>query len=159
MKKQGIRLPSDANQSNTKEKVVIERTSDKKDIAGYEATKYKIYTDGVPYQEIWISEAVSVYKEIDMNKMNDFQYKVNETLGSLYSGKGGSVESSSEYQKLLAKGYPLKTVQFIGSNKGIIEVEGAKETEIANSEFEVMQGFRKTTLDEVMKTNVGKETQ
>lgn len=158
MKKQGLRLPGEAKQSDMKVQVRIEKTPDKQTMAGYDATKYKIYTDGVVYQEIWVSDEVSVYKDIDMNKMNDFQNRVNETLSSLYSGKGGSVESSLEYQKLLEKGYPLKTVQVVGQNKGIIEVVNAKETEIGNSEFEIMKGFRKTILEEVMKTNVGKET-
>lgn len=158
MKKQGLRLPGEAKQSDIKAQVRIEKTPDKQNVAGYDATKYKIYTDGVVYQEIWVSDEVSVYKDIDMNKMNDFQNRVNETLSSLYSGKGGSVESSLEYQKLLEKGYPLKTVQVVGQNKGIIEVVDAKEAEIGNSEFEVMKGFRKTTLEEVMKTNIGKGT-
>ncbi|MGH7800841.1 MAG: DUF4412 domain-containing protein [Thermodesulfobacteriota bacterium] len=157
MKKQGLRLPGEAKQSDMKVRVRIEKTPDKETMAGYDATKYKIYTDGAVYQEIWISDEVSVYKDIDMNKMNDFQNRVNETLSSLYTSSGGGLESSLEYQKLLEKGYPLKTVQVVGQNKGIIEVVNAKETEIGNSEFEVMKGFRKTTLEEVMKTNVGKE--
>ena len=158
MKKQGLRLPGEAKQSDMKVQVRIEKTPDKQNVAGYDATKYKIYTDGVVYQEIWVSDEVSVYKHIDMKKMNDFQNRVNETLSSLYTSGGGGLESSLEYQKLLEKGYPLKTVQVVGQNKGIIEVVNAKETEIGNSEFEVMKGFRKTTLEEVMKTNVGKET-
>ncbi|MGH7909530.1 MAG: DUF4412 domain-containing protein, partial [Thermodesulfobacteriota bacterium] len=158
MKKQGLRLPGEAKQSDVKVRVRIEKTPDKQTMAGYDATKYKIYTDGAVYQEIWISDEVSVYKDIDMNKMNDFQNRVNETLSSLYTSSGGGLESSLEYQRLLEKGYPLKTVQVVGQNKGIIEVVNAKETEIGNSEFEVMKGFRKTTLEEVMKTNAVKET-
>ncbi|KRT66392.1 MAG: hypothetical protein XU11_C0009G0037 [Candidatus Dadabacteria bacterium CSP1-2] len=158
MKKQGLRLPGEAKQSDMKVQVRIEKTPDKQTMAGYNATMYKIYTDGAVYQEIWVSDDMSVYKDIDMNKMNDFQNRVNETLSSLYTSSGGGLESSLEYQKLLEKGYPLKTVQVVGQNKGIIEVVNAKETEIGNSEFEVMKGFRKTTLEEVMKTNVGKET-
>jgi hypothetical protein len=156
MKKQGIRVPSEADQPNMKVKVKIERTSDKKDIAGYDATRYKIYTDGVLYQELWVTEDVDVYKEIDMKKMNDFQFKVNETLSSLYSGKDASVESSLEYQKIFERGYPLKTIQFLGPNQAIIEVVSAKEIGIADSEFEVAKSFSKATLQEVMKMDVGK---
>ncbi len=156
MKKQGIRLPGEANQPNSKAKVKIERTSDKKNISGYDATKYKIYTDGALYQEVWVTEDVDVYKDIDMKKMNEFQSRVNETLSLLYSGKDANVESSSEYRKIFERGYPLRTIQFLGSNQAIIEVVDAKEIEIADNEFEVTDGFSKTALEEVMKVNVGK---
>jgi hypothetical protein len=155
MKKQGIKIPGEANRSDKKVEVKIERTPDKQNIAGYDATKYNIYTDGVLYQEIWFSEDLDVYKEIDMKKMKDFQSRVTETLSSLYSGKDASVESNLEYQKTFERGYPLKTVQFPGYNQAIIEVTSAKETEIVDNEFEIMKGFSRTTLDEVMKMNVG----
>jgi uncharacterized protein (DUF4415 family) len=155
MRKQGRSLRGETRQPTEGVQVRIEETSDKQIIAGYRATKYRVHLDERAYQEVWISKDVNIYKDIDMKKVQDFQNRVNEALSSLYSDQSAGIERSLEYQRLFEKGYPLKLVHAIGQNKGIIEVVSAKEAEIPDREFEIPEGYRKTTLEEIIKMSSG----
>jgi hypothetical protein len=151
MKNQGRSLNGEIEQPTRG--VRIEKTSEEQIIAGYRATKYRILLDERAYQEVWISEDVSIFKDIDMKKTQDFQNRVNEALGSLYSGRSTGIERTLEYQRLFERGYPLKIVHVVGQDKGIIEVIGAKETYINDREFDIPDGYRTTTLEEIMKAS------
>lgn len=158
MREQGLSLSGETRQPTKGVQVKIEETFDKQIIAGYRATKYRVHLDERAYQEIWISEDVNISKDINIKKAQDFQNRVNEALSSLYSGQNAGIERSLEYQRLFEKGYPLKLVHVIGQNKGIIEVVSAKETEIPDREFEVPEGYRKATLEEIMKMSGGRRS-
>jgi hypothetical protein len=132
-------------------RIRIEKTSDRQTIAGYRATKYRVYLDENSYQEIWVSEDLDISKDMDMKKIEDFQNRINRAVGSVYS-KGTRVEESSEYQSLFEKGYPLKIVHVVGQNRGVIEVTNVKETEIPDREFEVPEGYTRTTLQEIIRS-------
>ncbi|MER3447069.1 MAG: hypothetical protein C4291_09590 [Candidatus Dadabacteria bacterium] len=135
--------------------VRIEKTSDRQTIAGYRATKYIVYLGENSYQEIWISEDLDISKDMDMKKIEDFQNRINRTVGSVYS-KGANVEESSEYQSLFEKGYPLKIVHVVGQNRGVIEVTDVKETGIPDREFEVPESYTRTTLQEIIRSREGR---
>ncbi len=156
MRSQGRSLNGEIEQPTTG--VRVEKTSDEQIIAGYRATKYRVLLDERTYQEVWISEGVSIFKDIDMKKTQDFQNRVNEALGSLYSGRNISIERTLEYQRLFERGYPLKIVHVVGQDKGIIEVIGAKETYINDREFDLPDGYRRTTLEEIMTASGGGES-
>jgi hypothetical protein len=157
MKKQGRSFTEESKGPPESGRVKIERTSDRQTIAGYRATKYIVRLDENSYQEIWISEDLDISKDMDMKKMQGFQNRINEAVGSVYSDQGAGVERSPEYQGLFEKGYPLKIVHVVGQGKGIIEVMGAKETEIPDREFDLPEGYRRTTLQDIIRTSGGRE--
>ncbi len=138
-------------------RISIEKTSDRQTIAGYRTTKYIVHLDENSYQEIWISEDLNISKDMDMKKIQDFQNKISRAVGSVYSGQAAGVEGSSEYQSLFEKGYPLKIVHVVGQNKGTILVTDVRETDLSDREFEVPEGYRRTTLQEIMRASGGGE--
>lgn len=134
-------------------RVSIEKTSDRQTIAGYRATKYNVYLDENSHQEIWISEDLDISKDMDMKNIQDFQNRISGAVGSVYSDQAAGVERSSEYQSLFEKGYPLKIVHVVGQSRGTIVVTDVRETDLADREFEVPEGYRRTTLQEVIRTS------
>lgn len=158
MRRQGRSLTEESKTPTGLGRVRVEKTSERQTIAGYRATKYRVHLDENSYQEIWISEDLDISKDIDTKKIQDFQNRINEAIGSVYSNQGTDVEKSSEYRSLFEKGYPLKIVHVVGQGRGIIEVKGAKVTEIPDSEFEVSEGYRRTTLQEIIRTSRGRES-
>lgn len=158
MRKQGHSLTGESKGATEAGRVRVEKTSERQTVAGYNAAEYTVYLDENSYQEIWISEDLDISKDMDMKKMQNFQNRINEAVGSVYSDRGAGVERSIEYQSLFEKGYPLKIVHVVGQSKGIIEVTGAKVTEIPDIEFDVPESYRKTTLQEIIGMSVGRES-
>jgi uncharacterized protein DUF4412 len=156
MTKQGHSLTGEPKGATEAGRVKVEKTSERQTVAGYRAVKYSVYLDENSYQEIWISEDLDISKDMNMKKMQNFQNRINEAVGSVYSDRSSGVERSHEYQSLFEKGYPLKIVHVVGQSKGIIEVTSAKEKEIPDTEFDVPEGYRQTTLQEIIGMSVGR---
>lgn len=123
-------------------KKVIERTQ----VMGFDTQRYDFFMKGEKKMTIWISEKVNISKDFDIDKFSAFMKKMMNNNARL------SVKSSVEYTKLLKKGYPLKTIEYVGKKEIVGEVVSADNKNLPEAMFKVTPGFRAITLEELVKS-------
>jgi len=125
--------------------VVIKRTGRTAVIAGHQTKMYQVWFEGELRQELWIAESVTAAKEFDLNRMA-------EILGALDGlGEDGFDDLAPPIIELMTKGYPLKTVDYLGDDeKAITTVTRVVQKKLDRAVFQPPAEFRKKKLAEVM---------
>lgn len=123
-------------------KKIIDRTQ----VLGYDTQRYDFFMKGEKKMTIWISEKVNISKDFDIAKFAEFMRKMMNNNARL------SIKSSVEYTNILKKGYPLKTIEYVGKSEVIGEVVSADNKKLPETMFYVTPGFRAITLEELVKS-------
>lgn len=130
----------ESGENTTKDDLEIKKTNETLDILGHTAEKYQIFSDGTLREDIWISEDINIYNEMDPEQFKEF-FKEFSNIAS-----DRSVENSYEFIELLEKGYPLKTVEYHENFTITSTVVKIEDKEIPDSEFEIPAGYNKVAL-------------
>ena len=123
-------------------KKIIDRTQ----VLGYDTQRYDFFMKGDKKMTIWISEKINISKDFDIAKFAEFMRKMMNNNARL------SIKSSVEYTNILKKGYPLKTIEYVGKSEVVGEVVSAENKKLAETMFSVTPGFRAITLEELVKS-------
>ena len=125
----------------------ISKTGEKVTLAGFKGEKYQVVVDGELKEELFISSALPIHKEIDPRKLTEVMLRLG----------GVSAPSSKEffelqdgYLALLAKGYPIRAIEYDPSGEIILtEVEQIEKRKIAASEFLPPEHYMRIKPDEL----------
>ena len=121
--------------------VTVQATTEEETIAGYKAKKYLILRNGAAYEETWIAKEIHFATEVDHQQFTAF---VNRLQKARTTPPGVVL---AEMTELVAKGYPVKTVNLLsGVTKAIVQSE---QGTIPESEFTAPQNYTAKSLQEV----------
>ena len=118
-------------------------------IAGYDTTKYEVKVDGDVFQELWVAP-LDISSDLDINRFINLQRKMSAGMAGRSANEYNALYYSDEYRKLLAKGFVLKMI--IHHLGGGFErtATSMKQADVAASEFQVPDSYRKVQLADVL---------
>jgi hypothetical protein len=121
--------------------VTVQPTTEEDTIAGYKAKKYLVLRNGAAYEETWIAKEIHFAAEIDQQQFTAFVSRLQKARTT----PPGVV--LAEMTELVAKGYPVKTVNLLsGVTKMIVQGE---QGIIPEGEFTAPQNYTAKPLQEV----------
>ena len=129
--------------ANDSTKTEIKNTGLTEEIAGYSSSGFEVYVNGKLREQLWISSAIPLKKDLDMRKFAAIMHEIEPNVNGEYV-----FENSESYLKLTESGFPMRTIDDLGIMVEVIKVE---EQKIANSEFEMPADFKRAGLDEIIR--------
>lgn len=129
--------------ANDSTKTDIKNTGLTEEIAGYSSSGFEVYVNGKLREQLWISSAIPLKKDLDMRKFASIIREIEPNVNGEYV-----FENSESYLKLTESGFPMRTIDDLGIMVEVIKVE---EQKIANSEFEMPADFKRAGLDEIIR--------
>jgi hypothetical protein len=147
-------------------KVTVERTDERRTIAGHEVRKVRVLADGQLHEELWLTIDPQVARTVDYAKVMEMQRRVRECTGGDAQARkdremaaypeyvrramdptgqmeknriARAVHASPEYASLMGEGMPLT-----------MEVNAIESRDIPAADLEPPPGFRSARPDEVM---------
>jgi len=121
-------------------------------IAGYPTEHFAVYVDQNLTEEVWLSEDPSLLGEFgDYTKLMDMTAEISRCISSAMGIPGGSLEEQPAYQDLMDKGVELKSVEYTDGSANTEQVQDVSERSIKEAQFQPPEGFKKTSIKEVMK--------
>ena len=149
MKSQMAKLQASPQDCPEPPKVEVRKTEQKETISGYPAVRYDVLSDGKPQSEVWITKDISVWKDFDPQKLQEFSADMAKmTACGGERGRGGILGSDPIF-KLASEGYPVRTIDHGGSDV-TVEVVKAENKSVAATEFQPPSGFARKTLQEMV---------
>jgi len=111
-------------------------------IAGFNTTKYKVMVDGKLKEEVWLTVEPDFVKEFDPTMLSKLM---------ACAAQPEDPESSPAYQKMIASGWLLRSIDYEGAEADTqTDVTKLSKQDIPESEFQVPQGYKKTTVDSIL---------
>jgi len=129
--------------ANDSTKTEIKNTGLTEEIAGYSSSGFEVYVNDKLREQLWISSAIPLKKDLDMRKFASIIREIEPNVNGEYV-----FENSESYLKLTESGFPMRTIDDLGIMVEVIKVE---EQKIANSEFEMPADFKRAGLDEIIR--------
>jgi hypothetical protein len=129
-------------------KVTVQRTSVTEAVAGLPTRKYQVLADGTLYEELWLTSDPALLRELVVARAPETFGRMSGCLAT--AGGGSRVESTEEYRRIYAEGWPLKAV-FYGAGGATpgTPVTRVERREVAEGEFTRPAGFATVPLLEV----------
>jgi len=131
--------------------VTVERTGDMATIAGLSARKFRVLANGAPYQEVWLTADAGLMREMDARRAPETFGRMSGCMASTTGGE--RPETSAEYRKLFAEGWPLKLTFLADSRLRGTTVLKVEQRDIPEGEFAVPAGYRAAPLDELFRVS------
>jgi uncharacterized protein DUF4412 len=131
--------------------VTVERTNETDTIAGLSARKYRVLSNGQPYEEVWLTSDAALLRELDPGRAPDTFGRMSGCMAGTAAG-GERPEASAEYRTLFAEGWPLKLTYLADGNRGGTTVMKVERRDVPEAEFAVPAGYRAAPLTEVLGT-------
>jgi hypothetical protein len=130
--------------------VTIERTGDTEEIARFPTRKYRVFSNGRPHEELWLTTDAPLLRELDAGAAPDTFGRMSACM----TGMAGSEqpEATPEFRKLYAEGWPLKVVYFGDDGTVASTVLKVEPRDIPETEFTPPTGYRAAPLTEVFAT-------
>jgi len=129
--------------------VSIANTGVTEKIAGYDTAKYDVKVDGELFQELWVAP-VDVSADLDFNRFLAQQRKISAGMVGRAATQYNAVYASDEYRKLLEKTFVLKMKAHHLGGGFERTATSIKQTEVAPTQFQVPEAYRKVNLSDVM---------
>lgn len=115
-------------------------------LLGFETHCSQVIVDGELLEEVWMAPKVDVSVEVDPAA---FTAAMQQMLGGSL-GLGQGYEQSPAYQKLRAKGYPLRQVLYFVGEKSTLEVTAVTQDSYPEDDFAVPKGFTRIGYGELL---------
>jgi hypothetical protein len=137
--------------------VKVEPTAETATIAGYQATKIKVYADSKPYQEVWLAKGLTLKADLDLKRLRGLQAQLTQAIMPNIPRRQ-AVEEDPAYEQLLEQGYPIKIVELGegGAPESVTEVVRLDKRDIPEHEFQVPEGYRRIDLREFFREELEK---
>jgi hypothetical protein len=136
-------------------KVEVRPTGQTAQIAGFPATRYDIFEDGKPAEELWVSKAITAWQEIDPRKMERFAQEMTKAVQSLPGcgrdrARRAGADPNDPAWKLAGEGYPVRSVDRRTGEGTTVEVVKAESRAVPLTEFQPPVGFTRQSFKELM---------
>jgi hypothetical protein len=137
--------------------VTIEPTAEVATIAAQKATKFMVYADGKPYQEVWLAKDLTMQADLDLKRLRHLQAQLEQAIMANIPSSP-SVEEDPAYTQLLEQGYPMKIVELGegGEPASVAEVVHIDRRDIPEREFQAPEGYRRINLREFFREELEK---
>ena len=137
--------------------VKVEPTTETAMLAGHQATKFMVYADGKPYQEVWLAKGLTLKADLDLKRLRGLQARLTQVLMPHVLSRQ-SVEDDPAYEQLLDQGYPIKIVELGegGEPASVTEVVRLDKRDIPEREFQIPEGYRRIDLRELFGEEIEK---
>lgn len=125
---------------------------DGEEIAGYQTDKYSVFSDGVLFEEKWITSDPSLKNILDIiKKTQELTSKIVICGVPDESFLKSSPEFSTEYKKLEVSGIELKSIRYeFGNSDTQTDVISLVKEDIPSSEFEVPDGYNEYSFPDMI---------
>ena len=127
-------------------KTELWKTGQQATIAGYPAVRYDVMADGKLSSELWIAKGITAWNELDSKKLAQFGAEMAKLAGCGQGQQG--LPGADPSWKVANEGYPVRTVD---KTRGTIEVVKAESRAVPAAEFQAPSGFKRKTLQEMMR--------
>lgn len=136
-------------------RVEVRPTGQTAQIAGFPATRYDIFEDGKPAEELWVSKAITAWQEIDPRKMERFAQEMTKAVQSLPGcgrdrARRAGADPNDPAWKLAGEGYPVRSVDRRRGEGTVTEVVKADNRAVPLVEFQPPAGFTRQSFKELM---------
>ncbi len=135
--------------------VEVRPTGQRATIAGFAATRYDVFEDGKLAREVWVSPAITAWRELDPQKMERFSQAMRRATASLPGcgrgrGRAPGSDPDDPAWKLAGEGYPVRTVEHGTRGETILEAVKAESRAVPATEFQPPAGFSRQTFKEML---------
>ncbi len=127
-------------------KIEVQKTDETAKIAGYDAVKYVILANGTKFQEIWLTTALNLSDDLKPDNYIECQRKMAVAMVGNSAKDFHALYRSPDYEKLVASGFPLKTVVYHTAGSYTREVRSVAHADVPDSDFSIPAGAHKTSL-------------
>jgi Domain of unknown function (DUF4412) len=127
--------------------VTVDRTNETDRIAGLSARKYRVLSNGQPYEEVWLTTDAALLRELDAGRAPDTLGRMSSCMDARVAAQ--APEAATEYRKLYAEGWPLKFVYLAEPSRPGITVMRVEQRDIPEADFTLPAGYRAAPLMEV----------
>ncbi len=124
-------------------RIVLEKTSEIADIAGYQSEKYLVMVDGKQTEEVWVAPLLTL--SVDFEGLA--AARCFNQVKPLFQGEI-PYDRSDAYLKIWDKGFRMKSIAISGKASQVIKVA---EQVVDKSEFDIPEGFRVMTAGEIIR--------
>lgn len=147
-------MARDPGQEDTKlPKVVLRKLGDGGAIAGHDTVKYQVESDGELFQEMWVAEDVNTNGDLDPAQYLAIQQKLSAGM----IGKAGksfrAMWKNPEVRDLYGKGIVMQNIVRHVAGGYERKTTSVKQADVAASEFEVPESYRRVRLPDVLKSD------
>ena len=132
--------------------VVVTKTEEAETIAGHPTQKYEVRVNNELFEELWIADDLDLSSDLDAKKLVAYQRKMSAAMQGNSAKSYNAVYYSPDYQKLLEKGFALRSITHHIAGAFERKATQIKQVEIPGSEFEVPQTYRRVRLNDVFPT-------
>jgi hypothetical protein len=130
-------------------KIVVRKTEETQKIAGYDATKYVIDSDGRKFQEVWLAGTLSLKDDLDPAKFIACQSKLTRGMQGQSAKDYGALYRSADYAQMMAAGYPLKVTVYHIAGSFTREVRSITRADVSDHDFTLPQAATRVALAEL----------
>lgn len=126
--------------------VAVKKIIDKIMVLNYNTQRYEFWMEGKKKLAVWVTEKILINSDFNLVKFSALMQKLMSNNAKL------SIKSSSQYIEVLKKGYPLKTIEYMGDKEVSGEVVFAQKANYPVALFSPAAGFKMVTLDVLIKS-------
>lgn len=136
-------------------RVEVRPTGQTARVAGYPSTRFEVFEDGTLAQEVWVSPAITAWRELDAKKLERFGQEMTKALQAVPGcgrdlGRGAGMDPNDPVWKLSSEGYPVRTVDHGPTGGTVLEVVKAESRAVPAAEFQPPRDFRRQTFKEML---------
>jgi hypothetical protein len=125
--------------------ISIIRTNKTATILGYPTRMYQVNVDSVLVEELWVTDAVNPYKQVDLNAMIKLMQAIDPVTGKVYKTR------SAQYDNLLYHGLVMKKTRYLpDGEKQYSVVKSLRKVNINETIFEIPANYVKTRIQQMM---------
>lgn len=129
-------------------RVEVKDTGESVKMAGYPAKKYQVYVDGKLRQEMWIAKVPGFQREMDMGKMMQLAHAMRAGA----PGPGLGWRRSEAVQQLMAKGMPMKIVEYGHDGpQTVMTVTKLEKKSLPAATFQPPAGWKQVDFSQMMR--------
>ena len=134
--------------------VVVTRLGDGGLVAGLATTRYRVLVEGEPYQELWLTNDISIMGELKAyDRLLALIGRLGECTMSAMTGGQGTVqapESTTAYRQMLGSGYPLRILSFEDGESVESVAARFEKRDLQPSVFSAPNGFARKSFGEML---------
>ena len=141
------------SKNTTSQVVSISNTGIQEKIAGLNTDKYKVTVNGDLYEEVYLATDTELKK--DYEPLIPLMQKFSKCASASLNMMETLPENDPEYQKLIEKGFIVKSVSYKnGSHDASTDMMNLEKTTVPDSVFTVPSSYKKLDLAELLKSQM-----
>lgn len=126
--------------------IELKKTNDQATIAGYPTVRYDVLIDGKLDSELWLAKGITVWRELDPQKLERFSAELAKLAPPCRRAKGRHrLGGDDPAWKVASEGYPVRRVRR-GGGTSTVEVVKAESGSVPATEFQPPADFARKSL-------------